>query len=247
MNSPDQHRVDEYILGLMKPAERNKFEQELASDADLQIAVQERQELITYVDALGDMQMKERVRRIHVQEVGGSAKVRRMSVMRYAIAAGLALAIGVAIWLFMRPPLNERLYAANYTPYEITFSARGGDNVEKQLVEASRFYKSGNYTEAALIFKNALTENIDNEDGVRLALGISEMEVENFSNSLNQFDRIIDNVDSPYREQALWYAALVSLKKNDIFTASKYLDPLVEDTESFYHVEAKELASALSQ
>ena len=246
MKNPDRHKIDEYLLSLMGLTEHKKFEEQMAHDADLQTAVEERRELIGYVDALGDIQMKERVRRIHEKELGRSAKIRRMGGRRYAVAAAIALMVGLALWVFLRPPSNASLYADYYEPYAMNFGARGG-NADQQLAEAGSLYKNGNYEKAIPVFNSLLNEDIDNEDGVKLALGISYMEMGDNEKAIVYFENLINKKDAPYYEQGLWYAALAETKQGENESAINHLRALSEVDGSYYFEKSAALLEELKK
>ncbi len=240
----DTNIIDEYLSGRMKGEPLISFEQQLQNDADLQRAVQERKDLLVAVNALGDIQMKERARRIHETVMKPEANVRRLSVWHYAAAAVAIIAIGIAIWLWAQPPSPSELYAQYYEPYSLSFSARGLD-ADQQLSKASELYKNEDYENTLPVLEELLTKEVNNKDRVRLAAGICQMELGKNNEALSYFQNLISNTNSPYYEQGLWYAALLSLRSNDISSAKKYLQQLTLDVDSFNYEEAEIILSKL--
>ncbi|HFA48531.1 MAG TPA: tetratricopeptide repeat protein, partial [Bacteroidetes bacterium] len=239
MENPDQHIVDEYLLGNLSGEELASFEKKLEKEEALQAAVEDRKDLIAAVDALGDIQMKERVRRIHERATNKTTvvrqiKPRRINFRAYAAAAVALVAIGLSLWIWLRPPLNERLYADFFEPYSISFSSRGND-ADQKLSEAGRLYNNGDYINAIPVLEKLLNEEINNKDGVLLATGISYMELGEYENAARIFENIIDKKGSPYYEQGVWYLALVALEENDIDGCKRYLGLLVEEEDGFYY------------
>ena len=242
MEKYDQHQIDEYLLGNMAGDELAFFEKKLKGDPSLQKEVKNQQLLMDAVDTLGDLRMRERVKLIHQRATQQPTLVRRINIRAFAIAAIGLIALGICLWIWLRPPLNERLYADFYEPYPITFSSRSNDT-DRQLVESSRLYKNGDFKKAALIFEKYA--DINNDDKLLLAAGISFMEINDHEKALRYFQTIMDFKDSPFMGQAQWYVALIHLKEGDIEKCKKYLGLLVKEKKGFYFEKALSLNSIL--
>ena len=244
MANLDPHIIDEYLTGHMTKEARISFENQLEQNAELQAALEDRKILLAAIDAIGDVQMKERAKRIHQKATAPVTKVRKFSFLQYAAAAILALVVAVGIWLYLKPASPAELFAAHYEPYVLNFTNRDL-NTDQQLSQASTLYINGNYQEAVPLLENLLNQEINNKDQVRLATGIGHMELNNDAAASNYFQQLIDNPSSPYYEQGLWYAALLSLRNENIGNAEQYLNELIKDDTSFYFKKANELLSKL--
>ena len=240
----DINIIDEYLTGRMKGKTLISFERQLQNDIDLQEAVQERKDLLIAVNALGDIQMKERARRIHEIVTKPEAKVRRLSVWRYAAAAVAVIAIGLAIWLWTQPIAPSELYVQYYEPYALSFGTRD-QGADQQLSLASELYKNDDFENAFPVLEELLTKDVSNRDRIRLAAGICQMELGENKEALFYFSNLISNTNSPYYEQGLWYAALVSLRSNDISSSKKYLQQLALGAGAFKYDEAKKILNKL--
>ena len=240
----DIDKIDEYLSGRMKGKTLISFEQQLQNDADLQKAVQERKELLVAVNALGDIHMKERAKRIHKIATGSSTKIRRIPLWRYAAAAVVFLAICFGIWFWLQPSSPTDLYVNYYEPYTLSFSTRDL-TADQQLSQASELYKKGDFENTLPVLEELLTKDVRNKDRIRLAAGICQMELNNDGEALSYFQNLINNTSSPYNEQGLWYAGLLSLRSEDVSAAKQFLQQLTLDADSFKAEEAKKILSRL--
>ena len=241
----DTNIIDEYLSGRMKDEDLTSFKLQVQQDADLRAAVEERKNLLVAINAFGDIQMKERAKRIHEIATSPSTKVRQLPVWRYAAAVAAVLAIGFGIWIWLQSPAAPTdLYAQFYAPYSLSFSTRDL-SADQQLSQASELYKNGNYENVLPILEELLNKKINNKGRIKLAAGISHLEIGNDNQARSYFQALIANVNSPYYEQGLWYAAMLSLRKGDVASTKRYLQELINETGSFNHEEAEEILGKL--
>jgi tetratricopeptide (TPR) repeat protein len=248
MNSSDQHTIDEYLLNRLDGEELKAFEQLLAQDESLMKEVIERRQLLSAMEIVGDLQMKERVKRIHLAEIGRSDKPpANTNKRKWAFALVLLLIASLAIWWVMRPKAQTppQLYAQYYQPYDLNFGTRNTD-ASQALAEAGGLYKSGKYAEALPLFEQALTAN-PADSKARLALGICQLELGQYDQALAQFNALMDANDPLFGEQAIWYAAMVRLQQGNVAETKALLEKLVaESPESALSGDAKHLLNELN-
>ena len=70
--------------------------------------------------------------------------------------------------------------------------------------------------------------------------GLCYLEKNNFDNAIMSFQKVIDEKDNLFTEQAEWYMALCFLKTNETKNAFTILNRIVE-TKGYYQKNAKEL------
>lgn len=242
MNSTDQHTIDEYLLNRLEGKDLQAFEQLLAQDESLMKEVIERRQLLSAMDMVGDLQMKERVRRIHLAEMGrGDRKPVNTNTRKWLFALVLVLIASLAAWWALRPKPQTpaQLYAQYYQPYDLNFGTRSTD-ASQALAEAGGLYKSGKYAEALPVFEQALVAS-PNDSKARLALGICQLELGQYDQALLQFNALLDANDPLFGEQARWYAALAKLGKGDVAGCKALLEGFLSDRESQFHQKASEL------
>ncbi|MBK8562955.1 MAG: tetratricopeptide repeat protein [Saprospiraceae bacterium] len=248
MNSSDQHTIDEYLLNRLDGEELKAFEQLLAQDESLMNEVIERRQLLSAMEMVGDLQMKERVKRIHLTEIGRIEKPPvTTNPRKWIFAFVLLLIASLAIWWVMRPKAQTppQLYAQYYQPYDLNFGTRNMD-ANQALAEAGGLYKSGKYAEALALFEQALTAN-PADSKARLALGICQLELGQYDQALAQFNALMDANDPLFGEQAIWYAAMTKLQQEDIVGCKALLEGILSNQEGQYQEKAKELSNKLQE
>lgn len=247
MTSPDYNNIDDYLLNNLTDPEMKLFEQRLAVDKELATALEERRDLMTVVDIMGDIRMKERVRRLRqTVNVVEMPPKRGIFPWPWAIAAVLVLAAGVSVWLWMRPSGGTepaQIYAEYYEPYNLNFGTRSTDT-EQQLADAGTLYKAGKYAEALPIFESVLVQN-PTESKARLAAGICHLELGKNGEALATFKPLIDADDPLFSEQALWYSALATIKNGDMGSAKQLLEKFTANEESQFHEKAVDILKEL--
>jgi|GEM_PF-2216504 len=244
MISPDLHTIDEFILGHLEGEALASFERQLATDSALAEEVQQRKKVVAVVDAIGDLQMRERVRKIHQAAVQQPGNMGKKKAWKWVIAAILILLALFITWFFLRPKETpEKLYALYYQSYPLSFGARNLES-DQQLAKAGNSYKAGNFSEALPVFEQLLSTN-PNDSKLRLAAGICRLELGQYDGALAHFQQLIDANDPLYKQQALWYSALAYLQKSDLVKSKSTLEEIVKDKEGQFYEKAAALLSDL--
>jgi tetratricopeptide (TPR) repeat protein len=246
MNSPDLHTIDDYLLNRLEGAELEAFEKQLTQDQALADEVAQHRKLMAAVDVLGDLSMKERVRKIHYTEMNRPDPTQTPNKTRkWAIVTVLVLLTAFGLWTMLRPKQQApaQLYAAYYEPYNLNFGSRSTES-EQILAEAGGLYKSSNFAQALPLFEQALsTDPADSK--ARLALGICQLELGQYDQALAQFNGLMDANDPLFGEQAQWYAALTKLRQGDIAGCKALLEGVVSNKDSQFYEKAKELLNSI--
>lgn len=237
----NNEQIDAYLSGDNTPEERRGFEQATAADPQLAGEVT----LWQNVDeALGDeptldfQQTVAKVGKDYLAAMGSSqAKVRRLGVSRRLLSIAAAVLVLVAssvlIWqLSQGSPVNgQELYAANFTPYEITPEAvRSTDlppppsGLTKGLIE----YQDKQYAAAATTFESLLPAYKDSMNLVfTLANAYLNQQPARVSLAATQLQRVIADGQSTYVPRAQWYLALIRVKEGDLPAAKALLEDVI--------------------
>jgi tetratricopeptide (TPR) repeat protein len=247
MHLEDIHTIDEYLLGRIEGNDKLAFEALLKRDNEFAKLVAERRLLLQQVEAYGELRLREKIQKATATS---EQHARRSSFkfLKFVLACLLAAILGIAIWQLVKktpPPPPQELFATYYEPYQLSFSNRG-NTLELQLVEAGQHYKSGNYEQALPIFENVLAAQNEKQDGLILAIGICQLELDQLDNAGQTFQKILLNSSSPYKSQAEWYLALASLKKGDIAATKEILNGIIRNNTK-YSTKATELVSRLGE
>lgn len=240
MKESDSEKIDAYLLGQFSDKEKLAFEHEVGQDADLEKEVRIRQLSIANIHILGDWLARQRIHRLHKKEIKAfrhrSRTIRRV---RWGLIAAAVLFLIIASYnLFQTPSSTSDLFTNHYEAYLLRFNSRDlGDSSALEL--AGQAYRERRFADAFEQFSSIVAAD-SMQTKARLALGICAIELEQYAYGLDQFEVLIQANDPLYREQALWYAALLYLKQNELDKSTSYLEQLNIAT-SFYHDKAAQL------
>lgn len=174
------------------------------------------------------------------------ATTRRFFLSR--IAAGILLPIlGIGGYFFLSSNSNERLYQEYYQSYLIldtndTRSVGGVKQYEnislpKDLELAFDSFKAKKYQESIPHFKAYRTTQAQNTQA-NFFYALANLETGNTTTAIPVLEDI-SNTDSSFKEDAIWYLALIKIKKKDNSGAKALLKTL--NTSKFYSLKASEL------
>lgn len=194
--------MEAFLLGTMPAAERTRFEQEMAQDADLRSEVELQRENMLAVE-LGGMQsslcgiMDEEQRQVP----------QLWRILKYAAAA--ALLIAGAAWWFSRPPLNERLYAEYHVAdpgLPVPMSATRDPDFQDAMVA----YKLGDLEEARAKWSRLLSADPAN-DTLNYYIASADLSNGDVAASIPYFKAVATDSSSAFHAKARWYLFLAYL------------------------------------
>lgn len=226
MSNFNDSKIDEYLLGILPPEEIAIFEKQIQANKALANEVSQRRIIIDHLEALEDRRMVDQVKQIHRQERSGGGRIVPFKRFRLlAVAALILVSLGAGWWLWnsSQTPQSQDLYATYYAPYDLRFGDRSD---QKDLLnEAGGYYIDGNYEKAAQLFQNVLNENPE-EAKAMLALGIAQMEMEQWNDAIPTFQQLIQTNDFLYADKAKWYLALTYYQLSRLDESKKLLKEL---------------------
>jgi tetratricopeptide (TPR) repeat protein len=243
MHTQDLHTIDEYVLGRLDREALKAFEAQLVHDTTLAGQVEERRLLAKHVEAYGELRLKQRIRVAMGEEVRPTPAY-TLKTWHWVLVALLLGLLSLVIWRLTMTEKPEQLYATYYEPYALSFGRRG-DELDKQLVAAGQLYNDGQHEKALPIFETVLSEQQEKQDGLILAIGICYLELRKPEKANESFSKILNNMSSPYKNQAEWYQALSSLQSGDVVTCKERLREIVKTPNPTYAKKASELLSKL--
>lgn len=158
----------------------------------------------------------------------------------YMGAAVIALLISIYLFSPKPPYSSEKLYTQyiESTDLPSLVTREQGENV---LAKGQSFFEAKAYEKAIPIFKNRL--ELDNNATVYLYLGISQMELNRFSEAEKTFNSLINSnlLDAP---KGKWFKALLYLKMKKIKKSKLLLEEIIT-TKSYNFQQAQELLEKL--
>ena len=158
------------------------------------------------------------------------SKARRIVRYTVAVAASIML-IFVCIVGFNFYRLSPgRLFAENYTPYELTTPPDGNDSVESKIEKA---YREKNYAEVIKLNANSVLSVKD-----IFLTAISFLETDDPSRAISNFQVVIadvkDDKGSVLKDATEYYLALAYLKNNDYDQAIELMNTIHDNSSHLY-------------
>ena len=246
--------IQDYLEGKLDGRSAKDFEMALQSDPVLAKEVEDYKTLDKELRVLGYKRFENTVQAWETEHRTTQQKKSKVINLRpyLALAAGVALALAVGIYLFLNqsPDLDE-LYAVHYTPYEDMILGRWrGETLPDSsltgsraaLAEGMRAYNNLNFPEAEQHLLQYLKQN-DKDPGIALYLGITQMEQNKFVNAELSFLKAREN--ALYAPQSQWYLALMYLKGHRLEKCKTQLQSIAEDSLHYKRAAAKALLEDL--
>jgi predicted Zn-dependent protease len=211
----NEDHIDRYLLGGMEKDERLEFEARLQTDTDLRTSYLLIKDITKALREKQVLQLRDQLDRIYGEEYGtGNGKaspVKRMAFWYKTAAAAIALLVVSSLLLLNIGTERTELYQEYYQPYGSTYRVRSAHMEQDLQAQAMHHYENAEYGEAIGLFEKILDEDPD-KTAAKLYLGIAYMETGSFEKSIGWFTQVMERKNSPYAEQAQWYAALSYLQ-----------------------------------
>ena len=238
--------VEQYLANEMAPLEKAVFKKELSSNPDLA----EELKLSQAIDSalMRDDIIELRRKLISAIDAGRVVKdevqVLQLNSRRWWYAAASLVALfAVAATLYLQTNRNistDSLFYEYYSAENIVDQTRGDQNI----VEAVIKFQQKDFKIASVLFKNILDKDKSNI-AVWFYYGISNIETQNYENSVKAFTTIIEQNDNLYIEHAEWYLGLCYLKNNQKDKAIDQFVVVASNPDNFHQKEAKDILEKL--
>jgi len=167
---------------------------------------------------------------LHVDKFSSNSNIRKHQIKKLFYAAAAISGIAFGSWFALSESSqyrnHEKLFRDNFKSYPPTMVIRGSVDQEyqKKLFDAIQYYQRGNYYKANMHFE-AMLQNNPNSAMLKFYLGISYLQLDEYSKAINLFEEVI-NSRTIYSDQAIWYKGLAQLAENNIDEAIKTLSQL---------------------
>lgn len=230
-----QEIIDQYLNQQLSGDQLDAFEAKLNNDPDFKKEIEMQAFIHRGANKLGQDEMHAKLKKIRAEvlhtpakkteepkakvvPLGQKKKIR--SLLRWGMAAAIALAIGASIYIIANHQTmsTDDLYANYYQPYTEEITVRG-DNTNASVQEVTQLYKDKKYREALPAFLRLLAAEPDNAE-LQLVVGICQLELDNFDKASQSFSSVTNPL---YKDQAQWYLAMTFLKQNDLASAGTIL------------------------
>jgi tetratricopeptide (TPR) repeat protein len=236
--------IDRYLQDEMSPEEKVWFEKELDGNTALVEEIDFQQKVNVALSDKDTLQFKMQLDQIHEEIHVATENGKRLihSVYKNISIAASALAVFMivfSVYFSNRTFSSERLFDQFYQPAEASVIYRTADNSSDLLVTAINYYDQQDYAKAIVLFESILQED-GFKPGVNLYSGISYMELNNYEEANNNFQKIINNSPNPFVESASWYLGVSYVLTSEREKAQKLFSALANGN-GFYKKDAKKV------
>lgn len=234
--------IEAYLNGEMDAVQKQEFEQQLKTDAQLQKQVNELRFLQTTIDKhLQAEQTLPELKKIltpltqthfHKAEQQKGGKV--ISMNRVFAAIALAASVILIFFLFL-PGISVDGYPVDDMSGAITRGSET-DPIAIGLAKAAQLFNDEKYTEAVAAFQQLKATSPDDAT-INYHLGISLVKTKNFTDALTLFEALAKG-ESVYKEDANFFAALsaYNLQQND--KAKEYAAAVKKESKYYKYAKA---------
>lgn len=161
----------------------------------------------------------------------------------FGLAASIILLVGYFILNNQTSSLD--LYQDYNSWQELPSLINRGEGEYQILTKAETAFLNQNYKEAKEFFTTYIKQSKIYNPNAELYLGISQLELNNFEDALNTFDKLITSQTLDY-SKGYWYKALVYLKMGDTKNAIKQLEIISNNSKNYNFKEANKLLKKLN-
>ncbi|MEM7103279.1 MAG: tetratricopeptide repeat protein [Bacteroidota bacterium] len=214
--------IEKYLFGEMDTVAKADFENQIAADILLAEKVEEFKILFAGAEAAV---LKGKMDEFHAEMVPTSseARIRTMPVLRYMVAASVALLIALGgWWMFSQNDPNEQLFTQFFEP-DPGLPTTMGINEAYEFNRGMVDYKSENY-EAAILKWTPLQKVHPANDTLGFFMGVSLLATGDVEKAIPFLQTVIDKENSTFRNDALWYQGLSYLRQDNIVEARRLIE-----------------------
>jgi len=211
-------RIERYLTDTMKQEEKSVFEESLKTDNRLS---QQVEEIRLMLQAVEEQSLRHKLDDFHDEiALEGSgiktiepAQQSVFAYKKYAIAASLALLIGIGAWLILgQKSENEKLFAQHFSPDPglITLmSTTSNYEFFRGMVD----YKQGKY-ELAIKRWNPLIDQKPKNDTLNFYLGVSYLAQGESKKAIEFLSKAVHHSNSVFINDTYYYLGLAYLKED---------------------------------
>ena len=243
-------RIDDYLMNYLGTKEQQEFEELMSEDARLSSELRLNEEINSAILEADIMKLRAPMGNI-IDNEQKETKIRQFIPGNFThktsrligAAASVAAVISAgAMILSQEKSSAEDLYLEAYHPYEATGLYRSG-SVAAPEMEGIDLYNEQKYILALEQFNKALSKNSEHPM-CNFYSGLCYQQLGKYDKAIAAFQKVIDENDNLFIEQAQWYKALSLLKTKDLKKAYQSFNQIV-DSNGYYSRNAKEIIKKL--
>jgi len=244
LKETDLHLIDKYLQSQLDAKEEQLF-LEKQNDPDFQKELDLRKDSLSVFKKKGRQELKEKLQNLEKEIQGESvdkqetAKVRKISSIRWiGIAATLLFLIGM-FWWNTQTVNPDQLFAQHFQPYPNIIAPI----VKSQTPSPSAYelafqkYEQKNYQDAIPLLKEIKT------DEGRFYLAISHLANGDDQQAISLLGDLTKEPSNRFYEASQWYLALAYLKSNQSDKSTDLLNLIKEKPEHSFYNKAKDVVN----
>jgi tetratricopeptide (TPR) repeat protein len=236
--------IERFNSGEMNEAEKTWFMKELENNEKLRNEVELRRKTDIVLKSNKVIELRNKlseIERKRAAEKPVKNAVKRISFKYAAIITGFILVGSITLYYFNgRSLTTDEILNRFYKSYEVTSPSRSQQAIlNSDYSTAVEYYNIHDYRNAALYFSKVLDTDPRYMESAMLH-GVSNFEIKNYPEAENSFNKVIDNDDNLFIEDAQWYLALCYLKTGEQEKATYQLNS-ISKSESIYRSDAKRI------
>lgn len=240
-------KIERYLDGDLSGTELVAFENALKTDVALEEELKAHLLLEEALFAVEEDEVRSQIKQWRAESKTSKktkpkrGRLRSLGVVRLAIAASIAVLLGVATFLWLPQQYSNEAILASYYQEDVSFlsgdrSGNGSDVAKDALVGAAEYFKDGDYGKAAEIY-----QAFPNNNQALYALGHTYYKGEKYPQAVDTFKKLIAKNSLEYQEQAEWYLLLSYLAADQTSAGFQtLLDKIIADG-GFYSKKAQEI------
>ncbi|MFK7770510.1 MAG: tetratricopeptide repeat protein [Saprospiraceae bacterium] len=225
--------IEKYLAEEMQGMELEKFEAQLQTDAELKEELNLHRQVTETLKGEKVHQLRSVLNDVDKNWETPSkkepAKVVNFNFRRIlTIAAAFALLVIGYQWFTNSDLSSEELYAANFETYPMLLNQRSAEENNASSVtynNAITFYNKKDFTQAEAAFAKLLQDQPDNVSFQFYQANIF-LSSQNAANAIPIFQKIIDDNNPLFEEQARWYLSLAYLQLDQKENAKVLLEKI---------------------
>lgn len=240
--------IEAYLDDSLNETERLAFEKELDNNPDLAAAMDRHFMAHDAIELLIADNLRTELKEMAAESKIKPIAAKRSSIRRYlaplAIAASVALMVGVFGFLQKGNYSNESILARHYTAYEMPTVRSGSNN--QALAEGAQAFQAKDLDKAITYFSNIPIEN-PLYTKAQFYLGQTYYQNGQADKAIASFDTVAQSDDLELNEKADWYALLASLaaQQEESNSFQNRIQRIAKDTGHSYHEQAKAIQADL--
>ncbi|WP_372757236.1 tol-pal system YbgF family protein [Mariniflexile sp.] len=233
MEEQDYIVFENYLLEALSEAEKNAFEARLNTDTKFKESFNTYKELSSFLknkfeNESASTAFQENLKSISNNYFGNqktSKKIIKFKPWQYAVAASIALLIGIVMFNNFSTPVYS-----DYANYEsISLTVRGGQ--DGLLKTAENAFNTKDFAKAEIAFKELLITDENNTE-LQFYRGVTNIELNNYALA-DWLLKGLKEGNSVYKNKATWYLALSKLKQKDYDATLEILKTIPKEAEDY--------------